>query len=195
MKIPATMVVGRTAVCGTGHLQLVQLTCQRPDGRTLVWSAVERPRGIRDVVVAYPVTLERKVILIEQFRPPVGTRVLELPAGLCDRPGEAFEDAACRELEEETGYVGSVVQTVPPSAESSGSLVSRLHLFLIGVTEQRSPQRDAAEEFMAPLVWEFPLDDLAAALLRYHAQYPKNLIDPKILTGRDWWRYFEGGGT
>lgn len=193
MEIPDITVVGRTAVCGTGHLQLVQLTCRRPDGRTHVWDAVERPGNVRDVVVAFPVTLDRKVVLIEQFRPPVGTRVLELPAGLCDRPGEALEAAACRELEEETGCVGTVVHAVPPSAESSGSLVSRLHLFLVGVTERRSPQRDVAEEFMAPIVGELPLDDLPATLLRYAAACPGNLIDPKILTGYAWWKYYEGG--
>ncbi len=194
MEIPDITVVGRTAVCGTGHLQLAQLTCRRSDGRTHVWDAVERTRGVRDVVVVFPVTLARTVVLIEQFRPPVETRTLELPAGLCDIPGELFDDAGLRELEEETGYVGSIVQTLPPSAESSGSLASRLHLLLIGVTERRVPQRDAAEEFMAPRIIELPLDNLPTALLEYHAQYPKNLIDPKILTGRDWWKYFEEGG-
>ena len=195
MGIPAITVVGRTAVCGTGHLQLVHLTCQRPDGRTHVWDAVERPRGVRDVVVVFPVTLDRKVILIEQFRPPNETRALELPAGLCDIPGEPFEAAALRELQEETGYAGEILHQTPPSAESSGMIVSRLHLFIAAAMDRGEPKHDPAETFMAPLVWEFPLDDLPGALLRYALECPKNLIDPKILTGYAWWKHFEGGET
>lgn len=195
MGIPPITIARRIPACGTSHFQLTHLTCQRPDGRTHVWDSVERTRGVRDVVVVFPVTLARTVVCIEQFRPPVETRALELPAGLCDIPGELFDDAGLRELEEETGYVGSIVQTLPPSAESSGSLSSRLHLLLVGVTERRAPQRDAAEEFMAPRIIEFPLDSLPAALLEYAAAYPSNLIDPKILTGYAWWKHYEGGGA
>lgn len=194
MEIPSIAITRRAVAYETGHLQLVQLTCQRPDGSTCVWDAVERP-GIRDVVAAFPVTLRRTVILIEQFRAPVGTRVLELPAGLCDKPSEPLEIAVLRELEEETGCVGSVVQAIPPSAESSGSLMSRLHLYLIGVIDWRSPRRDVTEEFMAPIINEFQLDDLPAALLRYALEHPGNLIDPKILAGYAWWKHYEGGGA
>jgi ADP-ribose pyrophosphatase len=47
-----------------------------------------------------------EVILIEQYRVPLGRNCLELPAGLIgdDEEGEAAEIAAGRELEEETGY-------------------------------------------------------------------------------------------
>lgn len=195
MDIPKITIVRRLPACGTEHFQLTHLTCQRPDGREHVWEAVERTRGVRDVVVAWAVTLDRTLVCIEQFRPPVETRALELPAGLCDVPGESLEAAALRELEEETGCVGSVVQAVPSSAESSGALTTRLHLFLIGVIERRAPMRDAAEAFMAPRIIEFPLDRLPEALLEYARQHPRNLIDPKIMAGRDWWRHFEGGGA
>lgn len=46
-------------------------------------------------------------LLVEQFRPPVGRTTLEFPAGLIDAD-ESPEEAALRELREETGYVGSV---------------------------------------------------------------------------------------
>lgn len=46
------------------------------------------------------------VILVEQYRVPIGGYCLELPAGLVgdEQAGESVEDSAARELEEETGY-------------------------------------------------------------------------------------------
>lgn len=46
-----------------------------------------------------------ETILVEQFRMPVRSGCVEFPAGLIDG-GESVEDAALRELQEETGYVG-----------------------------------------------------------------------------------------
>ena len=48
----------------------------------------------------------RHILLVEQFRVPLGRFCLELPAGLVgdDAAGEEAEAAAIRELEEETGY-------------------------------------------------------------------------------------------
>ena len=51
-----------------------------------------------------------ETLIVEQFRPPVGRKTAELPAGLIDR-GETAEAAALRELKEETGYVGTVIST------------------------------------------------------------------------------------
>jgi ADP-ribose pyrophosphatase len=49
---------------------------------------------------------EGEVILVEQYRVPVGAMSIELPAGLVgdEQAGEPIEAAAARELEEETGY-------------------------------------------------------------------------------------------
>jgi ADP-ribose pyrophosphatase len=47
--------------------------------------------------------------LQKQFRPPVDKVCIEVPAGLIDA-GETPEQCALRELKEETGYVGAVVE-------------------------------------------------------------------------------------
>ncbi len=68
------------------------------------WEYVSRSRGITAAVIL--AVHEGEVILVEQYRVPLGRPCLELPAGLVgdDVHGEAAEVAAIRELEEETGY-------------------------------------------------------------------------------------------
>lgn len=72
--------------------------------RTGTWEYVSRARGIRAAVIV--AIDDGHVLLVEQYRVPLGRRCLELPAGLVgdETKGEAVETAAIRELEEETGY-------------------------------------------------------------------------------------------
>jgi ADP-ribose pyrophosphatase len=68
------------------------------------WEYVSRARNISAAVIL--AIDEGEVVLVEQFRVPLGRPCLELPAGLIgdETEGEAVESAAIRELEEETGY-------------------------------------------------------------------------------------------
>ena len=73
------------------------------------WEYVSRARGIRAAVI---IAIEDgHVLLVEQYRVPLGRVCLELPAGLIgDDDGvddEPAEVAAIRELEEETGYTAA----------------------------------------------------------------------------------------
>jgi len=82
---------------------------------TRVWEAVERTNHSQapvDAVEIIPILRKRgapnHLVLVRQFRPPPAKYCLELPAGLCDKsedPGEC----ALRELREETGYEGALV--------------------------------------------------------------------------------------
>jgi ADP-ribose pyrophosphatase len=68
------------------------------------WEYVARARGIGAAVIL--AIDEGNVLLVEQYRVPLGRNCLELPAGLVgdDVAGEPAATAAIRELEEETGY-------------------------------------------------------------------------------------------
>ena len=68
------------------------------------WEYVSRTRNIQAAVIL--AIDQGEVILVEQFRVPLGRNCLELPAGLIgdETEGEAVESAAIRELKEETGY-------------------------------------------------------------------------------------------
>ncbi|MGQ4828581.1 NUDIX hydrolase, partial [Enterococcus faecalis] len=71
------------------------------------WEYVSRTRNIKAAVIL-AIDEDDHVLLVDQFRIPLGRRSIELPAGLIgDEAGAENEDAAtaaARELEEETGY-------------------------------------------------------------------------------------------
>ena len=87
-------------------------------GASHLWEAVQRQHGAQAVTIV-PILSSGKVVLVRQFRPPVGKFCVEFPAGL-RQEGELPMDAALRELEEETGYVGGVPQRGPECASSAG---------------------------------------------------------------------------
>ncbi|MBT8432834.1 MAG: NUDIX hydrolase [Altererythrobacter sp.] len=70
------------------------------------WEYVSRSRGIKAAVIL--AVEDGHVLLVEQFRVPLGQTCIELPAGLIGDHDEGEKDdplgAAGRELEEETGY-------------------------------------------------------------------------------------------
>ena len=76
------------------------------------WEYVGRARGIKAAVIL--AIEDGDVILVEQYRVPLGRNCLELPAGLIgdEEAGEAIETAAARELEEETGYRSAHIEVV-----------------------------------------------------------------------------------
>ncbi|HEX8223688.1 MAG TPA: NUDIX hydrolase [Allosphingosinicella sp.] len=68
------------------------------------WEYVSRTGGVHAAVIL--AVDDGHVLLVEQYRVPIGARCLELPAGLVgdEEAGEEAAAAAIRELEEETGY-------------------------------------------------------------------------------------------
>ncbi len=87
------------------------------------WEFVERT-NISGIVGIVAVTEDRKIVLVEQYRPPMDKIVIELPAGLAgDVAGhetEALELAARRELMEETGYEAREMIRLVDGASSAG---------------------------------------------------------------------------
>jgi ADP-ribose pyrophosphatase len=96
------------------------------------WDYVRRPNSDSCVGVL-AMTDQEEIILIEQFRIPVGSRVVEIPAGLVgDEPefeGESLAETAGRELLEETGYRAGRVELLISSPTSAGMTPEMTHLF------------------------------------------------------------------
>lgn len=86
------------------------------------WEYTERINST-GVAVIFAMTKDNKVILVEQYRTPVGKKVIECPAGLMGDhdKNETLSTAAKRELLEETGYKARNIVKLFTGPVSSGS--------------------------------------------------------------------------
>jgi ADP-ribose pyrophosphatase len=84
------------------------------------WEFVERCGGVHAVVIL--AEHDGKVVLVEQYRIPLGKRCLELPAGLVgdEDPDAGIEDTAIKELEEETGFTAERIEVLGEFFSSPG---------------------------------------------------------------------------
>ncbi|MBT9558033.1 MAG: NUDIX hydrolase [Myxococcales bacterium] len=106
------------------------------------------------------------MLLIEQPRPPVGGPVIELPAGLAgDIAGaedEPLEEAARRELLEETGYTAREVVLATRAAPSPGMVTELYSIFVATGLEKVGPGGGVESESIA--TFEVPLDEVESFL-------------------------------
>jgi len=137
------------------------------EGKERLWECAERTTrkssGIDAVAVlaiirsktkAFPVS----TVLIEQYRPPIDRFIIEMPAGLIDE-GETPEQAAIRELEEETGFKAiGVVEATPVIVSDPGMTTANMKLVVVNVDlpdKMEAPeQKLEAGEFIVKRVVE-----------------------------------------
>jgi ADP-ribose pyrophosphatase len=103
-----------------------------PLGDEPALAAERRPREVvlhPGSVVIVPLVSDEQVCLVEVVRTAVGTKLWELPAGTLDRI-ESLEEAARRELAEETGYRAGRLEGAGELWMSPGILRERMHLFI-----------------------------------------------------------------
>ena len=95
------------------------------------WTFAQRPNQIGAIAVA-AVTDAGELVLVDQYRIPIKSNVIELPAGLVgdDTDGESSEVAARRELLEETGFVAQELKPLTNAVSSGGLTDEMVELWL-----------------------------------------------------------------
>ena len=149
------------------------------------WEYVSRARGIRAAVILAVDEDEdgdEYVILVEQFRVPLGRPCIELPAGLIgDHDDVADEEdtaAAARELEEETGYQAERMEVIGEFYSSPGMVSESFTLLRAhGLTQVSEGGGTEGENIT---VHRVKLDRIGRAINEWRAQ--GRAIDVKMLT-------------
>ena len=128
-----------------------------PDGNHSIREIVEHKNG----VAILPVYGD-KIIFVRQFRKPIEKMLLEIPAGLVEA-GEATDEAAVRELEEEIGLKPLDLQLMGEMLPSPGFCAEVTTLFIASQFEEKSrPQDD--DEFIE--VVEMPIKEVRERFIK-----------------------------
>lgn len=139
-------------------------TVRMPDGDVSVRQVVEHPGAVAVVALDE----EARILMIRQYRHPVGRLLWELPAGLRDVDGEPLLATAERELLEETGYRAQDWLVLADFLTSPGITTERIRMFLArGLTLVPESERAyiPRHEEAHLLVGWIPLEEAVARFL------------------------------
>ena len=123
---------------------------QMPDGQQAARTVISHIGAVSVLAL----DSDDRVLMIRQYRHPVGRQLWEIPAGLRDVSGEALVDTARRELIEETGHTAREWHSLIDSYASPGITSERIRIFLArGVTAAESDYERRDEEKFLRTAW------------------------------------------
>ena len=93
-----------------------------------------------DWINVIPVTGDKKIVLVEQYRYALGRVSLEIPAGVCEKEDGSLLASAQRELLEETGYSGGNWSYLASFSANAGTHTNLSHTFVAENVELTAPQ-------------------------------------------------------
>ena len=106
-----------------------------------------------DIALVFPVTPNKEIVFVRQYRHATGEILLELPAGSFNPELESGETAARRELEEETGYVVDQMVKLATLYDNPIKDTNQIHLFIAeNVREVGKQQLDITEDIEVVLI-------------------------------------------
>ena len=128
-----------------------------PDGKPFDRFVIRHPGAVAVV----PVHDDGQVTLVRQYRAPIDTMVLEIPAGTCDRTDESLEETAHRELAEECGLEAESLELLLGTWNTPGISDQETWLYMAtGLTPCASRPDGIEEGFMT--IEKIHLDDVDA---------------------------------
>lgn len=143
------------------------------------WEYCERVHQTGAVMI-FALTSEQKVLLVEEYRPPIGKQSLCFPAGLSGDEGPESEmESAHRELLEETGYEAADMQYLFTGPSSPGLTSESISFFLAKGLKKVAPGGGVEHEHI--IIHEIPLCEIETWLMQQDAA--GIAIDPRIFTG------------
>ncbi|GIO28517.1 NUDIX hydrolase [Ornithinibacillus bavariensis] len=126
---------------------------QLPNGKKSKRELIKHPGA----VAVIPITDEKKIIFVEQYRKPLEKSIIEIPAGKLEC-GESPEITAIRELEEETGYTAKTLTKLTSFYTSPGFADELMHIYL-ATDLQKLDQPPALDEDEFIDILELTLDE------------------------------------
>ena len=121
-------IINKRTVWEGSFLRVLNIDYTDKAGSLRTWEAVERV-NCRGIVSIVPLTADGDILFVRQFRPVMDGFVVEFPAGLNDRD-ESLQEAARRELVEETGCNAEEFILLAEGPISSGLSTEVLTVFL-----------------------------------------------------------------
>ena len=118
------------------------------DGNKKEYEFIERNNNQKAVVLIGE--KDENLLLIKQYSIPVCDYVIEFPAGLVEE-NENIEDAALRELLEETGYNGKIRQVSPITLTSAGLTTEQVYFLKIDILNYSGSNCEPSEDI--EIVW------------------------------------------
>ena len=159
-----------------GHVwRVVVADFVSPDGSRFERDVVRSPGAVAIVPLLFDPEGNPSVILVEQFRAPYETTVIEIPAGMRDVDDEPLEQTATRELREEVGLVPGELEPILEMYPSPGMTDQVTTIFL--ATDCRTSERELhgpEEEHMTLL--HLPLDEALAMIDRGRIRDSKTVV-------------------
>jgi ADP-ribose pyrophosphatase len=117
-----------------------------------------------------------ELLLMKQYRRPVGSFLMEFPAGLLDVPGEAKLDCAKRELAEEANLAASSWEELISFHATPGGNSETITVFLAkGLSSANSDYVTSGEEKDMPQTW-VPIQEALASVLSSEIKSPTAVV-------------------
>ncbi len=140
------------------YMELYQDRVRTPKGNVLTYTKYHAS----DVVIVVPFIDRQRLLMIRQFRYPVGKVLLEFPAGHVDK-AEDPRDTAKRELEEETGHRARKVEYVYSYHPAVSRTKQSVHVFrATGLARANATRHDGGEQIRMETVTIKQLRELIA---------------------------------